>query len=132
MRSSIDGATHRLDLDEVATVAAELGVSAPPRGVELRPWLSRRSPLPGDGWVVTPVAAAAGREGEYFNGSTWTSIEDVTDTAEPGELAPGCDCRACTAARRGYLAHLWRQEEITAGHLLGWHNLHALRRRLEG
>jgi tRNA-guanine family transglycosylase len=47
-------------------------------------------------------------------------------------MADGCDCRACAVAGRGYLAHLWAMREITAEHLLGWHNLHQLRRMVEG
>jgi hypothetical protein len=134
VRSPIDGTLHDLDRAALLLQAAELGAASTADvlpGGELHWWRSSREPAPA-GWVVSAVPADAAREGLYWSAATWQRIDATLDAADDRRLDPGCPCRACRVARLGYIAHLWRQHEITASHLLGWHNLHQARLLVEG
>lgn len=135
VRSEIDGSVHDLSHEALAAAAAELGATLPaallPPATELRRWPSMSAPQPPDGWIYSAVPDEAARLGLYLAPGGWAEISQTTDAATPGALVPGCECRACQVAGAGYIAHLWSQREITATHLLGWHNLHAIRAQVE-
>ncbi|GAC1334347.1 MAG: hypothetical protein NVSMB17_15860 [Candidatus Dormibacteria bacterium] len=135
LRSAIDGSIHAFDVDELSGEADRMGAvrlaSALATGARLHWWDSADDVLPGDGWVVSEVPAAAGRAGFYWTAGGWRAVAEIADAAQGGPLLQGCECRTCTIARCGYIAHLWRQQEITAAHLLGWHNLHQARLAVE-
>ena len=134
VRSGVDGSTHVIDTTRLIADGARLGGSPAADivpGAMTTWWRRLADPLPDSGWVVSSVPADAAREGFYWTPGGWTTIGgEASET--PGPLLSGCGCRACATATRGYLAHLWRQREITASHLLGWHNLHQLRGIVEG
>ncbi|MFN2464184.1 MAG: hypothetical protein ABR573_09830 [Candidatus Dormibacteria bacterium] len=136
VRSPLDGSIKELDLAELEGEAGALGGQLParalPPGEALTWWDSRDNPVPSTGWVVSAVPATAGRAGFYCTGFGWAAVANIRDPATPGPLSTGCECRACAQAGIGYIAHLWGQHEITAAHLLGWHNLHVARSLVEG
>ena len=136
VRSEIDGSVHDLSHHALAAAAGVLGATPPaallPPGTALHRWPSMSEPRPPEGWVYSAVPDEAARLGLYLAPDGWAEISATTDAAAPGPLVPGCECRACQVAQVGYIAHLWSQREITATHLLGWHNLHTIRRRVEG
>jgi queuine/archaeosine tRNA-ribosyltransferase len=128
LRSAIDGAVVDVVIDELRTRAATLGpglVNA--TDDDVRPWSGASDP-PVDGRIVVSdaaqVEAAAGR---YHADSGWTELA----TPAGGPLVPGCGCRPCRIAGSAYIAHLAAAREITAEHLLVWHNTHRLRRVVE-
>lgn len=135
LRSPIDGSTHHLTFSGLARAAVELG--ATPTGELMPPgtlawWDSDREQPPTADWVVSAVPADSARAGRYWMGTGWAEIAAQQDPAAPGRLVEGCPCRTCVIARIGYISHLWQQREITAAHLLGWHNLHRARLLVEG
>jgi tRNA-guanine family transglycosylase len=69
-------------------------------------------------------------QNRYWDGAAWADLAAAGEEGSP--LLESCRCRACAIANRGYLAHLAAMREITAEHLLGWHNLHQLRLLVEG
>jgi len=84
---------------------------------------------------VSDTAQERAREGQFWDGGGWAELTAGGTAGESTGGAPlldTCGCRACTTAARGYLAHLWAMREITAEHLLGWHNLYQLLRLVEG
>ncbi|MDQ6748445.1 MAG: queuine tRNA-ribosyltransferase family protein [Candidatus Dormibacteraeota bacterium] len=133
--SPIDGSTHALSRSALAGEARALGaveVDAIAGNAGWAWWRSPAEPTPAQGWVVSSVPADAARKGLYWGVTGWLEITAVTDAAEVGALSEGCTCRACSVAEIGYLGHLWRQREITATHLLGWHNTCQARSLVEG
>jgi queuine/archaeosine tRNA-ribosyltransferase len=131
LRSALDGGRVRLVRTELAAWARRLGAepatSVAGEGVEVVQWDGGEPPPAA--LLVTGQPQEQAREGRFWDGSTW--VEVVTANGE-SSLVEGCGCRACSIAGRGYLAHLWAMREITAEHLLGWHNLYQLRRMVEG
>lgn len=128
--SSIDGRRVRVGLAELRSLADELGsdrLVMPGEGWDIV-WTDRDANPPARDVVVSSLAQDQASGGFFWDGAAWGSL-DVEGTMP---LAPGCECRTCEVARRDYLAHLWGARELTAQHLLTWHNLHQLRRRLEG
>jgi len=133
LRSSIDGSTHRLTTSGLARAAVDLGATpAEDIVARLAWWDSPEETLPSANFVVSAVPAAAARDGRYWTSAGWAEVAAEADSAAAGSLVPGCRCRTCEIAEVGYIAHLWRQREITAAHLLGWHNQHQVRLLLEG
>jgi queuine/archaeosine tRNA-ribosyltransferase len=130
LRSALDGSVVSVARAELADRARRLGAepatSIAGDGVELQEW-NGGEPSSG-ALLVSALAQEQARDGRYWDGSGWA---EVTVAAGTGPLLDGCGCRACAIAGRGYLAHLWAMREITAEHLLGWHNLHQLRLRVE-
>ena len=135
LRSPIDGSIHHLAYSALAGAAVDLG--ATPLAALLPAgrvgwWDSDLQAPPPAGWVVSAVPATAARAGRYWTGTGWAEIATEQDLAAAGRLVEGCGCRTCEIARIGYVAHLWQQREITAAHLMGWHNLHQARLLVEG
>ena len=135
VRSAIDGSIHHFTASGLARAAADLGArpveDLVPQG-GLGWWDSPADDPPSTAFVVSAVPATAARAGLYLSAGRWLEIAAATDAAAVGPLAVDCSCRACEIAEVGYIGHLWRQHEITASHLLGWHNLHQARLLVEG
>lgn len=131
LRSALDGSTISLARRELADWASRLGAepatSVAGEGVEVLEW--EGSEPPSGALLVSGLAQERAREGRFWDGSAWA---ELAIAAAAGSLVDGCGCRACAVADRGYLAHLWAMREITAEHLLGWHNLYQLRQMVEG
>lgn len=133
LRSSIDGATVQLARSQLSDAARRMGAepaaSLAGDGAQLLAW-DDGDPPPG-ALLVSTLAQDMAAKARFWAGAGWTRL-----AAAPGDagypLLQGCLCRACAVASRGYLAHLSALREITAEHLLGWHNLHQLRLLVEG
>ncbi|MEO6866522.1 MAG: tRNA guanosine(34) transglycosylase Tgt [Gaiellales bacterium] len=55
------------------------------------------------------------------------NLRNATHVGDTGPIMPGCGCPACAGGyARGYLRHLFRQEEVLALRLVTLHNLHVL------
>jgi hypothetical protein len=136
VRSALDGSTHHFDEAALIELGAALGAPAPalatPAGGRLHWWRSQDQPPTTPGWIVSSVPADAAGAGFFWAGGEWRNMTSLVEAGAPGPLAEGCACRACAIAGSGYIAHLWRQREITAAHLLGWHNLCQARSLVEG
>jgi len=134
LRSPIDGSTHQFSAGGLARAIVGLGASETtavlPPGAQLETWTDIAALPPATGWVVSAVPAEAGRHGRYLAPTGWADVREVALTAT-GPLVADCECRPCAIAGAGYIAHLFSQGEITAAHLLGWHNLHTVRDRVE-
>ena len=135
LRSSIDGSTHHLTSSGLAHAAFDLGATPVAKvvgGGRVTWWEEQDTPPPpAAGLVVSALPAVAARAGRYWTTEGGREIAAQTDAAAPGPLVAGCACRTCEIAAIGYIAHLWHQREITAAHLLGWHNLHRARLLVE-
>lgn len=136
LRSPIDGSTHHLTSSGLARAALDLGATPVTKvlgGGRVAWWEEPDTPPPPSaGLVVSAVPAIAARAGRYWTAEGWLEIAAQIDAAVPGPLVAGCACRTCEIAAIGYIKHLWHQREITAMHLLGWHNLHQARLLVEG
>jgi queuine/archaeosine tRNA-ribosyltransferase len=133
LRSSVDGSTTRLATAELADWARRLGaepaISLLESGVAVVDWEAGKPPP--SALVVSRLAQDEAARGRFWSGNDWAAIDGAAAEAAEAPLVSGCGCRACAIASRGYLAHLHAMREITAEHLLGWHNLHQLRLRVE-
>jgi queuine/archaeosine tRNA-ribosyltransferase len=131
LHSALDGGRVSLARAELAAWARRLGAepaaSVAGEGVEVVEW-DGGEPIPGV-LLVTSQPQEQAHKGRFWGGSAWAELAGAEGA---GSLVEGCGCRACGIASRGYLAHLWAMREITAEHLLGWHNLYQLRRMVEG
>ncbi|HEV3233452.1 MAG TPA: hypothetical protein VG329_02755 [Candidatus Dormibacteraeota bacterium] len=130
LRSAVDGAVVDVVIDDLRTEAASLGsgiVDTTGDG-EVNVWSGAGEPSASGTIVVTEAANLEAAAGRYHSSSGWTELASAAD----GPLVPGCDCRTCRIAGAAYIAHLADAREITAQHLLGWHNTHRLRLVVEG
>jgi queuine/archaeosine tRNA-ribosyltransferase len=135
VRSAVDGSLHDFTSSGLARAAVDLGgtpVAALLPSGGLAWWEHSGAPPPNGYWVISSLAATAARTGSFWAGAGWVEIGEEVEADARGQLSAGCGCRACQLADVGYIAHLWRQREITAVHLLGWHNLHQARLLVEG
>jgi queuine/archaeosine tRNA-ribosyltransferase len=134
--SPLDGSKHQFSVAALESAARDLGaetvVDLAGEGIEVTWWRSCTEAIPGRAWVASSVPADAAADGRYWDGAAWSDINSAGDAATAGALMAGCGCRTCQVAPIGYLGHLWRQREITAAHLLGWHNLYQARLLTEG
>jgi queuine/archaeosine tRNA-ribosyltransferase len=134
LRSAIDGSTVRLTRSELADAARRMGAepaaSLAGDGVELWAWNDGHPP-PG-ALLVSTLAQDMAAQARYWDGAGWAELSTTGGVEDNSPLLQSCRCRACAVASRGYLAHLSAMREITAEHLLGWHNLHQARLLVEG
>ena len=128
LRSSIDGSQVDLSLGGLAAWATAQGTTL---GAGLEPgreiWADAAAPPPPGAVLVTALAQDEAHAGRSRSAGAWVALQDVSSE----RLAEGCACRSCRLATRGYVEHLWTQREITAEHLLCWHNLQQLRNEVE-
>ena len=129
LRSPIDGAIVSIALDQLRTDTVALGANTVDAGGDLavKMWADADTDPPTTGIVVTDLAQAQAAAGRFRAGRAWRHVAGAPDRS----LAAGCECRSCRIATGPYLAHLWAMREITAEHLLAWHNLHQLRAVVE-
>jgi queuine/archaeosine tRNA-ribosyltransferase len=127
VKSPVDGTA--LNTSHAALAMAALAIGAVPSaqldnaGERFCLWDDAGSAPPAEDLVVSGLAAAQARAGKHFDDDSW---QDVTE-----QLKAYCDCRACSLASGDLLRHLWESREITATHLLTWHNLHRMRLAVE-
>ena len=118
LRSTVDGDVATVALEQLQAETAGLGADAGDEADPVAVWIDPDAPPPASGIVVTELGQAQAAGGRYFDRGTWRDIAE----GAAGLLAPSCGCRACQVAGGAYLAHLWAVREITAQHLLTWHN----------
>jgi queuine/archaeosine tRNA-ribosyltransferase len=134
LQSAIDGSTVRLARAELADAARLMGAepasSLTGDGVELLAWEGGHPPP--DALLLSTLAQDMAARARYWDGAGWAELSTNGGIEDNSPLLESCRCRACAVASRGYLAHLAAMREITAEHLLGWHNLHQARLLVEG
>jgi queuine/archaeosine tRNA-ribosyltransferase len=123
LRSAVDGDVVIIALEQLQAETAGLGAGTGDEADRVAVWIDVDGPQPASDIVVTELGQAQAAEGRYYDRGAWRDISQVP----AGPLAPTCGCRACRVAGGAYLAHLWAVREITAQHLLTWHNVHQLR-----
>src|SRR5258708_6957982 len=133
LRSAIDGGTIQLARRDLAAWADRLGAepasSIAGEGLDVASW-DDGDPPPGQ-LIVSGLAQRQAHEGRFWDGAGWSQLGSSPADAGNQPMREDCSCRGCAIATRGYLSHLWKMREITAEHLLCWHNLHQIRIRIE-
>ncbi|MEL7012045.1 MAG: tRNA guanosine(34) transglycosylase Tgt [Pseudomonadota bacterium] len=66
----------------------------------------------------------SGRTGQAFTRRGVVNIKNARHADDPRPLDEDCTCPACTQFSRAYLHHVYRSNEMIAGMLLSWHNVH--------
>ncbi|MEO0751350.1 MAG: tRNA guanosine(34) transglycosylase Tgt [Pseudomonadota bacterium] len=66
----------------------------------------------------------SGRTGQAFTRRGVVNIKNARHADDPRPLDEECTCPACTQFSRAYLHHVYRSNEMIAGMLLSWHNVH--------
>lgn len=70
----------------------------------------------------------AGRHGRAITRDGEFNVRNAAYVRDDGPLDPSCSCLVCRTYERGYLAHLFRADEMLGPQLLSYHNLAALQR----
>ncbi|WP_171207583.1 MULTISPECIES: tRNA guanosine(34) transglycosylase Tgt [unclassified Ruegeria] len=70
------------------------------------------------------LPSRSGRTGQVFTRRGVVNIKNARHADDPRPLDEDCTCPACTSYSRAYLHHVFRSNEMIAGMLLTWHNLH--------
>jgi hypothetical protein len=132
LKSAVDGRVIAVHVDELAAACDVIGAvpsaQLSTRGPVFAYWARPMPQAPAGELVVSPLAATLAGEGVFWEGGDWASLDE---RAGAGALVDGCTCRTCSTASRDYLNHLRHEHEMTAQHLLGWHNMHWLRHLVE-
>ena len=66
----------------------------------------------------------SGRTGQAFTRRGVVNIKNARHADDPRPLDEECTCPTCTQFSRAYLHHVYRSNEMIAGMLLSWHNVH--------
>lgn len=77
------------------------------------------------------LATRIARNGTVFTKHGRLVIRNAEYAEDDRPLEEGCDCYACRNFSRGYIRHLFKAGEITAGRLASIHNLRFLIRMME-
>jgi queuine tRNA-ribosyltransferase len=70
------------------------------------------------------LPSRSGRTGQAFTRHGVVNIKNARHADDPRPLDEACTCPACRGYSRAYLHHVYRSNEMIAGMLLTWHNLH--------
>ena len=70
------------------------------------------------------LPSRSGRTGQAFTRHGVVNIKNARHRDDPRPLDEDCTCPACRNYSRAYLHHVFRANEMIAGMLLTWHNLH--------
>lgn len=70
------------------------------------------------------LPSRSGRTGQLFTRRGVVNIKNARHADDPRPLDEACTCPACQNYSRAYLHHVFRSNEMIAGMLLTWHNLH--------
>ncbi|MEM7733515.1 MAG: tRNA guanosine(34) transglycosylase Tgt [Pseudomonadota bacterium] len=66
----------------------------------------------------------SGRTGQAFTRRGVVNIKNARHADDPRPLDEDCTCPTCQQFSRAYLHHVYRSNEMIAGMLLSWHNVH--------
>jgi len=70
------------------------------------------------------LPSRSGRTGQVFTRRGVVNIKNARHQDDPRPLDEECTCPACRSYSRAYLHHVFKSNEMIAGMLLTWHNLH--------
>ncbi|MEM6760092.1 MAG: tRNA guanosine(34) transglycosylase Tgt [Pseudomonadota bacterium] len=78
------------------------------------------------------LPSRSGRTGQAFTRRGVVNIKNARHADDPRPLDEECTCPACRNYSRAYLHHVFRSNEMIAGMLLTWHNLHYFQEIMAG
>ncbi|MEL7166336.1 MAG: tRNA guanosine(34) transglycosylase Tgt [Pseudomonadota bacterium] len=78
------------------------------------------------------LPSRSGRTGQAFTRRGVVNIKNARHADDPRPLDEDCTCPACANYSRAYLHHVFRSNEMIAGMLLTWHNLHYFQEIMAG
>ena len=78
------------------------------------------------------LPSRSGRTGQVFTRRGVINIKNARHADDPRPLDAHCTCPACRNYSRAYLHHVFRANEMIAGMLLTWHNLHYFQEIMQG
>ncbi|WP_136441462.1 tRNA guanosine(34) transglycosylase Tgt [Pacificoceanicola onchidii] len=78
------------------------------------------------------LPSRSGRTGQAFTRRGVVNIKNARHADDPRPLDEQCTCPACRSYSRAYLHHVYRSNEMIAGMLLTWHNLHYFQEIMQG
>lgn len=70
------------------------------------------------------LPSRSGRTGQAWTRRGQVNLRNARHADDPRPLDESCSCPTCTGYSRAYLHHVVRSNEMIAGMLLTWHNLH--------
>ena len=78
------------------------------------------------------LPSRSGRTGQAWTRRGVVNIKNARHRDDPRPLDEDCTCPACRNYSRAYLHHVFRSNEMIAGMLLTWHNLHYYQELMAG
>ncbi|MGR3492656.1 MAG: tRNA guanosine(34) transglycosylase Tgt [Shimia sp.] len=78
------------------------------------------------------LPSRSGRTGQAWTRRGQVNIKNARHADDPRPLDENCTCPACRNYSRAYLHHVFRSNEMIAGMLLTWHNLHYYQELMAG
>ncbi len=78
------------------------------------------------------LPSRSGRTGQAWTRRGVVNLRNARHRDDPRPLDEHCSCPACTGYSRAYLHHVVKSNEMIAGMLLTWHNLHYFQELMQG
>ncbi len=78
------------------------------------------------------LPSRSGRTGQAWTRRGQVNMRNARHQDDPRPLDEACTCPACRSYSRAYLHHVVRAQEMIAGMLLTWHNLHYYQELMSG
>ena len=78
------------------------------------------------------LPSRSGRTGQAQTRMGQINLRNARHADDPRPLDPDCTCPCCTGYSRAYLHHVHKAQEMIAGMLLTWHNLHYYQELMQG
>jgi queuine tRNA-ribosyltransferase len=78
------------------------------------------------------LPSRSGRTGQAQTRMGAINLRNARHKDDPRPLDENCSCPACSNYSRAYLHHVVRAQEMIAGMLLTWHNLHYYQELMQG
>ncbi|MEL7461831.1 MAG: tRNA guanosine(34) transglycosylase Tgt [Pseudomonadota bacterium] len=78
------------------------------------------------------LPSRSGRNGQAWTRRGQVNLKNARHAEDPRPLDEDCTCPACQGYSRAYLHHVVRANEMIAGMLLTWHNLHYYQELMAG
>ncbi|SPF28973.1 Queuine tRNA-ribosyltransferase [Pontivivens insulae] len=78
------------------------------------------------------LPSRSGRTGQAQTRMGQVNLRNARHADDPRPLDPECTCPCCTQYSRAYLHHVHKAQEMIAGMLLTWHNLHYYQELMQG
>ena len=78
------------------------------------------------------LPSRSGRTGQAWTRRGVVNIKNARHADDPRPLDEACNCPACRNYSRAYLHHVFKSNEMIAGMLLTWHNLHYYQELMAG